>query len=91
MSEQVIIRPYEGFQEQFVRSNVDFVIGGGAMSVGKTSAATMMVAAFAPTIASWLVGQWGIHAVGYYLAFMSLVSIVALLLTKETKSVDYTK
>ncbi|GEO62533.1 MULTISPECIES: MFS transporter [Lactiplantibacillus] len=48
-------------------------------------------AAFAPTIASWLVGQWGIHAVGYYLAFMSLVSIVALLLTKETKSVDYTK
>ena len=35
MPEQVIIRPYEGFQDQFVRSNVDFVIGGGAMSVGK--------------------------------------------------------
>lgn len=44
MSEQVIIRPYEGFQEQFVRSNVDFVIGGGSVAVGKTSAATIMVA-----------------------------------------------
>lgn len=44
MSEQVIIRPYEGFQEQFVRSNVDFVIGGGSVAVGKTAAATMMIA-----------------------------------------------
>ena len=30
-----IISPYEGFQEKFVRSNVDFVIGGGAVSAGK--------------------------------------------------------
>ena len=39
-----IISPYEGFQEKFVRSNVDFVIGGGAVSSGKTAAAVMTVA-----------------------------------------------
>lgn len=30
-----IIRPQAGFQENFVRSNVDFAIGGSAMGVGK--------------------------------------------------------
>jgi metabolite-proton symporter len=48
-------------------------------------------AAFAPTIASWLVSEWGIHAVGYYLAIMAVVSMIALFFTKETKSIDYTK
>ena len=32
---QRIIKPYSGFQESFVRSNLDFVVGGGAMSGGK--------------------------------------------------------
>ncbi|GHP13561.1 MFS transporter [Lentilactobacillus fungorum] len=48
-------------------------------------------AAFAPTIASWLVSEWGIHAVGDYLAIMAVVSMIALFFTKETKSIDYTK
>ena len=30
-----IIKPFEGFQEQFVRSNVDFAVGGGSMGGGK--------------------------------------------------------
>ena len=30
-----IFKPHEGFQEQFVRSNVDFVVGGGSMGGGK--------------------------------------------------------
>ena len=30
-----IIQPQAGFQEQFVRSNVDFVVGGGSMGGGK--------------------------------------------------------
>ena len=30
-----IIRPFDGFQDKFVRSNLDLVIGGGAMSGGK--------------------------------------------------------
>lgn len=48
-------------------------------------------AAFAPTIASFLVDKWGIHAVGTYLAIMAIVSLIALITTKETKSIDYTK
>lgn len=43
-SKQTIIRPFEGFQESFVRSNLDLVIGGGAMSSGKSSAAVLMCA-----------------------------------------------
>lgn len=30
-----IIKPQEGFQEKFVRSNVDFVVGGGVLNCGK--------------------------------------------------------
>ena len=30
-----IIKPFEGFQEQFVCSNVDFAVGGGSMGGGK--------------------------------------------------------
>ena len=30
-----VIRPYEGFQERFVRSNVDVVFGGGQLGAGK--------------------------------------------------------
>lgn len=44
MAAKKIITPHEGFQEKFVRSNVDFVIGGGSMGGGKTAGAVMMVA-----------------------------------------------
>lgn len=36
-----IIKPQEGYQEKFVTSNIDIVIGGGAAGVGKTSAAVI--------------------------------------------------
>jgi hypothetical protein len=39
-----IFKPHEGFQEQFVRSNVDFVIGGGSMGGGKTAGAVLSIA-----------------------------------------------
>ena len=39
-----IIRPFEGFQEKFVRSNLDFVVGGGCVASGKSSAAVLCVA-----------------------------------------------
>lgn len=44
MAEVKIIKPYEGFQERFVRSNIDVVIGGGVLGAGKTAAAVMMCA-----------------------------------------------
>ncbi len=49
------------------------------------NASAILGAAFATTIASWLVGQWAFHAVGVYLALMAFVSFLALATTKETK------
>lgn len=43
-TDKKIMRPYKGFQEKFVRSNVDFVIGGGAAGGGKTTSAVMSIA-----------------------------------------------
>lgn len=39
-----VITAQAGFQESFVRSNVDFVVGGAAMGVGKSYAALLMAA-----------------------------------------------
>lgn len=39
-----IIRPHAGFQEKFVRSSVDVVIGGGVLSCGKSFAAILATA-----------------------------------------------
>ena len=41
---QKIIKPFEGFQEKFVRSNLDLVIGGGSMGGGKSAAAVLSIA-----------------------------------------------
>lgn len=48
-------------------------------------------AAFAPTIATWLAANWGLHTVGLYLGIMAVVSFIALAFTKDTKNIDYTK
>lgn len=39
-----IIKPQAGFQERFVRSNIDVVIGGGVLNCGKTFAAILSIA-----------------------------------------------
>lgn len=39
-----IITPHAGFQEKFVRSNIDVVFGGGVLNAGKTAAAVLMCA-----------------------------------------------
>ena len=44
MGKKIIIKPHEGFQEKFVSSNVDIVIGGGILGAGKSSAAALMMA-----------------------------------------------
>lgn len=41
---QKIIRPQAGFQEKFVRTNVDVCISGGVLNCGKTSGAVLMCA-----------------------------------------------
>ena len=39
-----IIKPQEGFQEAFVKSNLDVVFGGGSMSSGKSFGAILALA-----------------------------------------------
>lgn len=39
-----VITPHKGFQEKFVRSNVDVCFGGGVLNVGKTAGAVLMCA-----------------------------------------------
>ena len=39
-----VIRPQAGFQEEFVRSNVDIVFGGGSVGSGKTFGAALICA-----------------------------------------------
>jgi hypothetical protein len=40
-----IWKPFKGFQEKFISSNVDFLVAGSAMGVGKSYAALLMAAA----------------------------------------------
>jgi hypothetical protein len=44
MAETKIIRAQKGFQEKFVRTNVDLCIGGGVLGGGKSFAAVLSVA-----------------------------------------------
>ncbi|KRM30489.1 permease [Agrilactobacillus composti DSM 18527 = JCM 14202] len=53
--------------------------------------AAIVGAAFAPTIATWLAAQWGLRAVGFYLALMGIACFISLITTKETKNVDFSK
>lgn len=42
--QDIIIKPQEGFQEEFARSTVDVVFGGGAVAAGKSYALCLAVA-----------------------------------------------
>ena len=46
--------------------------------------------AFAPSLATWLVEHHGVVSVGWYMAAMAAVALVALLLIKESRDKDYT-
>ena len=53
--------------------------------------ASILGGAFAPTIATYLVTEYGIMALGWYLGGMSVLALVALFLIKESKDMDYEK
>lgn len=52
--------------------------------------ASILGAALTPFVAVWLNANWGVGAVGAYLAFASLISLIFMLITHETKHVDMT-
>ena len=45
--------------------------------------------AFAPTIASALVMNFGIQTLGWYLGAMAVIALVALVLFRESKDMDF--
>ncbi len=45
-------------------------------------------ASLAPYIATWLASRYGLHSVGYYLCAAALLTLTALLLSRETKDDD---
>ena len=51
--------------------------------------AAIVGGAFAPTIASALVMNFGIMSLGWYLGGMAVVSLIALFFFRESKDVDY--
>ena len=53
--------------------------------------AAVVGAAVAPTITTWLIAAFGLHYAGMYMFVWAVVSVVAWVLTPETKNVDYTK
>ncbi len=48
-------------------------------------------ASLAPYIATWLATHYGLQYVGYYLSAAALLSLLALVLTRETQSMDFTE
>lgn len=53
--------------------------------------AAVVGAAVAPSVTTWLISRFGLHSAGYYMFALAVVSVIAWLLTRETKDVDYTK
>lgn len=53
--------------------------------------AAVVGAAVAPTITTWLIAAFGLHYAGMYMFVLAVASVVAWVLTPETKNVDYTK
>ena len=53
--------------------------------------AGILGASLAPYAATWLARTYGLPAVGYYLSASALVTLVGLLLVRETKDDDLTE
>jgi len=51
--------------------------------------AGILGASLAPLIATWLADHFGLQAVGYYLTGASLVTFIALWLSRETREADF--
>lgn len=49
---------------------------------------SILGAALTPFAATWLVLNFGVSAVGYYLAFLASTTLVSLIVVRETKDTD---
>lgn len=86
-----LLFPYLLMGKHNVAGALTFLIVGFALMGIAYNLAAIIGAAFAPTIATWLATNWGIHSVGLYLALMAVLCVVSLLTMKETRDVDFKK
>ena len=55
------------------------------------NAASILGAAIVPFIATWLNASFGVASVGYYLVAVSIVSLLAIALMRESRELDMTE
>lgn len=79
----LIFGPMSAVLPELFPTNVRYTGSGISYNVS-----SILGAAIAPFIATWLVAEVGVHAVGIYLAIISAISLIAMLCMKELSKQD---
>lgn len=79
----LIFGPMSAVLPELFPTNVRYTGSGISYNVS-----SILGAAIAPFIATWLVAEVGVHAVGIYLAIVSAISLIAVLSMKELSKHD---
>ena len=79
----LIFGPMSAVLPELFPTNVRYTGSGISYNVS-----SILGAAIAPFIATWLVAEVGVHAVGIYLAIISAISLIAVLCMKELSKQD---
>ncbi|WP_422865800.1 MFS transporter [Corynebacterium phoceense] len=82
----LIFGPMSAVLPELFPTNVRYTGSGIAYNVS-----SILGAAVAPFIATWLVKTQGVAAVGYYLIIVSAISLVAIIAMREMSKVDLTE
>ena len=79
----LIFGPMSAVLPELFPTNVRYTGSGISYNVS-----SILGAAIAPFIATWLAAEVGVHAVGIYLAIISAISLIAVLCMKELSKQD---
>lgn len=80
----IIFAPMGALLPEIFPINIRYTGSSAAYSIGG-----ILGASIAPIIANYLVNEGGLLWVGYYVSFASVISLIAMLLIKETKNSDF--
>ena len=81
----LIFGPMSAVLPELFPTNVRYTGSGISYNV-----ASILGAAIAPFVATALVSKYGVGAVGMYLIVVSVLSLIAIMVMKETKHFDMT-
>lgn len=80
----IIFAPMGALLPEIFPISIRYTGSSAAYSIGG-----ILGASIAPIIANYLVNEGGLLWVGYYVSFASVISLIAMLLIKETKNSDF--